>query len=204
MRIHFFFRCFWFLGLVLSEARAFAEFTESSPSINGTGETLPAGEFELGLMSTYYGLSDDLMLQAPSVATVLGYGRVELRKRYRLENRQRFTPYLFAETPKKFGFGSDYGWNFGQGHEHSLNVGARAQMTNRLEGTPKGPRTRLHTIAIPNVEYDYYWRGNASYIGIADYIPYFGHTWSFAFWNFGLIASPFTSMIPLPYVYVRF
>lgn len=184
--------------------KALAEFTGENRSINGTGETLPDGDFELGMTSASYGLSQDLMLQAPSLATLFGFGRIELRRRFRLEGDQRLTSYVFGETPKKFGIGSDYGWNFGSDHSHSLTAGGRVQFTRRLEGTSSGRRSRLHTIAIPNFEYDFYSNGNDSYLGIADYIPYVGHTWSFSFWNIGLIATPLTSMVPLPYVYVRF
>ncbi|MBC7531342.1 MAG: hypothetical protein H7318_07175 [Oligoflexus sp.] len=159
---------------------------------------------ELGLMGAYYGLSDDWMLQTPSLTTLLGYGRAELRRRFRLEGDQRVSPYIFAETPKKYGFGSDYGWDFGEDKAQSLTVGMRLQFTQRLAGTSAGPRSRLHTLALPNLEYDYYAGGNVFYAGFAEYIPYLGHTWSFGFWNIGLIASPYTSMIPMPYVYIFF
>ncbi len=181
-----------------------ADFSSDNRSINGTGETLNEGEFELGLMGAYYGLSDDWMMMLPSVNALLGYGRAELRRRFRLDDGQRVSPYIFGETPKKYGLGSDYGWDFGEGKAHSVTIGGRVQFTQRLRGTTAGPRSRLHTIALPNMEYDYYARGNVLYVGFADYIPYFGHTWSFSFWNIGLIASPYTSMIPLPYVYIRF
>lgn len=188
----------------LFTSTAQADFSAQNRSINATGETLHEGEIELGLMGAYYGLSDEWMLEAPSLTTLLGYGRVELRRRFRLEGDQRVSPYLFGETPKKYGFGSDYGWDFGPDKAQSLTIGLRLQFTQRLAGTSAGPRSQLHTLALPNLEYDYYARGNVFYAGFADYIPYLGYTWSFSFWNIGLVASPYTSMIPLPYVYIRF
>lgn len=183
---------------------AFAEFTDRSPSINGTGETLPKGQYELGLMETDYGLTDDWLIRAPSAALLVGYGRVEVRRRFQFENDVRLSPYVFAETPRKIGIGADYGFGFGSGKEQSLTVGARAQFTPRMEQVKTGPRSRTHAGIIPNIEYDYYARGNDFYAGIADYIPYIGHTWSFKVWHVGLILSPYTSMIPLPYAYIRF
>lgn len=197
------FRIVLLLSLVWS-TQLLAELSPSNPSINGTGEVLHRGQFELGLMSNHYGLSDDWMIQLPSTAALVGYARAEVRRRFRLDNAQRLSPYVFVETPKSFGFGSDYGFDFGESGSQSLTIGARAQFTQRLESSANGPRKKLHTIVLPNLEYDLYGRGNVFYAGIADYLPYFGHTWSFSFWNIGLIAGPFTSMIPLPYVYVRF
>jgi hypothetical protein len=197
------FRIVLAVGLLFA-TRALADLSPSNPSINGTGEVLPKAAVELGLMSNHYGLNEDWMIRIPSAAALVGYGRAELRRRFRLGADERISPYLFGETPKKFGFGSDYGFNFGESRSQSLTVGARAQFTQRLESSSNGPRKRLHTIFLPNIEYDYYGRGNVFYAGIAEYLPYFGHTWSFSFWNIGLIAGPYTSMIPLPYVYIRF
>lgn len=181
-----------------------AEFSQSQRSINGTSETLQANEWELGLSSTHVGLSDDWMLSAPSLASLVGYGRVEIRHRMKLEGSSQASPYVFAETPRKYGAGTNFGFGFGESRQHSLTLGGRIQFTPRLHGTTHGPRSRLHTQALPNVEYDFYSRGNVTYVGIADYILYFGHTWAFDFWHIGLIASPRSGMIPLPYVYVRF
>lgn len=197
------FRIVLLFALLLSNS-ALADLSPSNPSINGTGQVLPANAIELGLMSNHYGLNEDWMIQLPSAAALVGYARAEVRRRFRLDASQRLSPYLFGETPKKFGFGGDYGFDFGDSRSQSLNFGARAQFTQRLESSSNGPRKRLHTIVLPNLEYDYYGRGNVFYAGIADYLPYFGHTWSFSFWNIGLIAGPYTSMIPLPYVYIRF
>ena len=197
-------RAFALVFVQMAAEKAQAEFSKSQRSINGTSETLKANEWELGLSTTHVGLGDDWLLSAPSLASLVGYGRLELRHRIKHNDSFQTSPYVFAETPRKYGMGTNFGFAFGESQEHSLTVGGRVQFTSRVHGTTHGPRSSPHTKLLPNVEYDFYARGNVSYIGIADYMIYFGHTWAFDFWHIGLIASPRSGMIPLPYIYVRF
>ncbi len=189
--------------MLFQGSSAFAEFSSSKRSINGTGETLGKGEFELGLSSLSYGIDDSWLVTTPSMMAILGYGRAELRHKFSWDEH-RSSPYVSIETPRHYSLGNDYGIDFGEDRSHSLTIGGRMQFTPRMQGTSKGPRSRLHTQFLPNIEYDYYVNGNLLYMGIAEYRVYFGFTWALQTWHLGLIAGPATGFIPLPYAYLRF
>ncbi len=182
-------------------AAARADFSGARRSINGTGETLPAGEGEIGLASVAYGLNADWQLTLPAAAALVGYGALSIKRRWALGDGQRVAPYAGLETPRHVQAGVDYGWDLGSARQHSVAVGGR------LRYGPLGRRGlagKVRALVLPRAEYDYYWRGNVSYAGMSDYVLYLGHTWAFASWHIGLTLSPATGFLPLPYAYWRF
>ncbi len=189
--------------LILWQSSAIASFSSSKRSINGTGETLNEGEFELGISSLHYGVDDSWLLTTPSLMTFVGYGRAELRRKFKW-NEQRISPYVAARTPRIYSLGSDYGLDFGEDKSQSLTIGGRVDFRPRVHSATHGPRSKLHTQFLPNVEYDYYLNGDLVYVGIAEYRAYLGYTWAFKNWHLGLITGPANNFIPLPYVYLRF
>jgi len=189
----------------VTASAALAEFTGQRRSINGTGETLSTGETEAGLTSVAYGITDDWQVRVPSLAMLVGYGRLEARHRWRLDDKGRFSPYAALETPRHLVLGADYGWDLGAQQEHSVTVGARLQYGPMARpGADGQPLYHSRPLVLPSCEYDYYWRGNVAYGGIDDYRIYLGHTWAFSRLHVGLILSPAAGFLPLPYAYWRF
>ncbi len=190
-----------FVLTLLVSLSARAEFSPDNPSVNGTAETLKNNEFELGLTKVSFGLTDNTMIELPSAASLVGYGHAELKHKFELSDQSKISPYIFAKTPRKYGAGLNYGLDFGA---QSITLGGRVQLTSRVRGATNGPRSKLHTQLLPNLEYDYYHRGNVVYAGIYDYALYLGYTWAFKRWHLGFITGPRSSFFPLPYVYLRF
>lgn len=191
--------------VVVSAPALAADFGPDKRSINGTGETLPAGETELGVLDVAYGVSDDFMVRAPSVALLVGYGRLEARERFSPAGVSRLSSYVFIEPPSHLGLGADAGWDIGAAREHSLTVGARVRhgplfRSDFASASVVTPRTTL----VPNAEYDYYGFGGDAYVGVADYLPYAGYTWAFTTLHAGVVLFPGAGLLPLPYVYWRF
>lgn len=182
-----------------------AEFDATHRSINGTGEVLGAQEVEAGLQQIAIGLGDSWQITAPSLAAWVGYGKLEVKKRFGMADEQRVSPYAGLTASRRAYVGVDYGWDFGDQRQHSLTLGGK--LLYRPLAKPGGDGrvgVKAHPLFLPNGEYDYYWNGNVSYGGIADYLPYIGHTWAWDSFHIGLILSPQAGFIPLPYVYWRF
>lgn len=172
-----------------------AELSAAHPSINGTGETLPDGESELGIGSAAYGVTSDWMVRIPTLSLLVGYGRAEARYRQTFD-AFRVSPYLFAETPEHGGAGADLGTNLGVADAHSITAGGRARY-----GRSRG---KVRTVFRPNAEYDFYHDGNVAFVGMSDWLLYGGYTWGWSSFHLGLIMSPAGGLLPYPYVYWRF
>lgn len=197
---------------------AFGEFTEKNRSVNGTGETLPAKTVQLGLTELHYGWSDNLMLSLPPLFYFTGRGALEVRYKNTIAENWRWTsgfgtgplPYPdFAEdlgfaadiTTPFVQFSQDLGIDLGQTREHSLNAGLDIRLTRGV----KDDGSRGHRLlADIRFEYDRYLGGNLYYAGVARQLPYVGVTWSWRVVHFGLVTSPMSYFIPLPYLYWRF
>lgn len=192
-------------ALLLHALTARAEFTPDQPSVNGTGEVLGEGKGEVGLSEISYGLGGDAMIRMPSAMLPFGYGRVELRKRFRTSEATRVSPYVDAETPRHLGIGADFGVDFGGTTRQSFAVGARYRYgPYALPGDDSPPVVTKRGVIRPNFEYDAYLGGNLVYAGMADYLPYAGYTWAFTSWHVGVIVFPVGGLLPLPYAYWRF
>ena len=87
-----------------------AEFNEKERSINGTGETLSKGTYQVGFSDIHYGMTDSITIGLPALSLFAGRGAVELRKKFALAPNWRLTPALSAgpvpypEMARKFGF----------------------------------------------------------------------------------------------------
>ena len=200
-----FIRIIFILLLGLGASNAVAQFSPSRRSINGTGETLAEGEFEVSPAAVSYGIEPDLMLRVPSLLMLVGYGRFEGRFRHDLGNQMRLSPYVFLETPRHGGLGSDVGWDWGEGQQHSVTVGGRWRYgplaTVKEDG---GPRRSSRGTWRPNAEYDRYVNGNVAFVGMSDYLVYAGFTWAWTSFHCGVVMSPASGLVPLPYIYWRF
>lgn len=193
------------LALGLGSAAARAEFGARSPSINGTGEVLPAGAGEAGVASIAYGLGDNWMVRVPSALLLVGYGRVEVRRKLNVSDSTIVSPYVDAETPRHVAAGADWRVAFGGATRQTFTAGARLRYGPYARpGDGEPPRLKPRGVFLPNLEYDCYLGGNLIYTGIQDYMPYAGYTWAFNAIHVGLIVAPTGGLVPLPYIYWRF
>ncbi len=174
-------------SLLLSSAAASAGFDANERSINGTGETLAQGRYEVGIGSVAYGVTNQTMVRVPTLSILVGAARLEARHKVELGASARATPYVGAETPRHGVAGVDFGLDLGTGREHSLTVGAGAKI---------GP----HGGGDVSAEYDFYHRGNVVYAGVVGRVGYLGYTWAWESFHVGLITSPASGFLPFPYV----
>ena len=196
----------FFASLLLSVATPLtAELSNSSRSIHGTGETLAAGTYELGIGSVAYGLTDDWLIAVPTLSLIVGYGRAEARHKFTLTPALRVSPFTFVETFHRLGAGSYVGFDFGSGSAHSITLGA-AVISDRRPVVDENGDARIERRMLPqwSLEYDWYNAGNLWYVGVDRYILYLGHTWAWSSVHTGLITSPRSGFLPLPYICWRF
>ncbi len=179
-------------------------FDAADRSVNGTGETLKAGAFEVGVGSVAYGVADDVLVRLPTLSLLVGSGRAEVRYRSSLSARWRLSPYVALETPRHAGAGADLGWDLGDRKQHSLTAGLGVRYGPIAWPGQRKPKT-WQDQALPRAtfEYDYYHRGNVVYAGVFDALGYVGYTWAWDSFHAGLISSPASGFYPFPYVYWR-
>jgi hypothetical protein len=207
------------IGLIAFCGSARAEYGERNRSINGTGETLAARSFELNINTLNYGLTDDWMIAVPSLSIFTGRGAVEVRRKWMLDARWRVTPSLsagpvpvpnyfqsagfqFDAPPTPYSqFSVDLGADSGDVRQHSWNSGLDLRFTRGIDN--RGERT-TRVLGDLRFEYDYYTNGNLLYVGIGRKVPYLGYTWAWRRVYFGLVTSPLSYLIPLPYLFFRF
>ena len=197
---------------------AYAEFNTKERSINATGETLTKGTYQLGFTDVHYGITDDITLGVPALSLIAGRGAIELRKKFAIANNWRLTPALssgpvpYSEMGRKFGFevdrpkpyvqlSNDLGLNWGGSLQHSANVGLDVRAIDIVK---KGGGTRKKFLGDLRFEYDFYHAGNLFYVGLQRQLPYMGFTWAWKRVHTGIISSPLSYFIPLPYLYFRF
>ncbi len=154
----------------------------------------------------------------PALSLIAGRGAVELRKKYSLGHKWRLTPALsvgpvpYYEMARKFGFevdrskpyvqlSNDLGLNWGIDLQHSANVGVDLRM---VEGASKNGGTKKRFLGDVRFEYDFYYASNLFYVGLQRQLPYVGLTWAWKRVHAGVISSPMSYFIPLPYLYFRF
>ena len=179
-------------------------FDAADRSINGTGETLKNGTYELGLGSLAYGVRDDWLVRLPTLSLLVGAARAEVRTRFKPAERWRVSPYVGVETPRYGVAGIDAGWDLGTERQHSLTAGAGLRYGPIPWPLVKRPKYwQDETRPRASFEYDYYHRGNAFYAGVFDAIGYVGYTWAWPCFHIGMIASPRSSFIPFPYLFWR-
>lgn len=197
---------------------AHGEFNAKERSINGTGETLSKKSVQLGFMDAHYGITDDITVSVPALSLIAGRGAFELRKKFALGQNWRLTPALssgpvpYYEMARKFGFevdrpkpyvqlATDLGRSWGSGLQHSANVGLDLRM---VEGMAKTGGTKKRYLGDVRFEYDYYYASNLFYLGLQRQLPYIGLTWGWKRVHLGVVSSPLSYFIPLPYLYFRF
>lgn len=208
----------YFLVFLLCPLSAQAEFNPSERSINGTGESLSKGKTQLGFSDLYYGLSDYTTIGVPTLSVLAGRGVFEIRRKIEIGDRWRLTPALFLgptpypESLRKFGFesdnaspyvqfSSDLGVDLGASRQHSLNMGLDLRV---VQGVSDQGEKKHRVLGDLRPEYDYYHGGNLFYVGAQRQLPYVGYTWAWKNIHLGLITSPYSYFIPLPYAYLRF
>jgi hypothetical protein len=197
---------------------AFAEFNAEERSINATGDTLTKGTYQLGFTDIHYGITDDITLGLPALSLIAGRGALELRKKFTLPRNWRFTPALssgpvpYPEIARKFGFevdrpkpyfqlSQDLGLDWGESLQHSANLGLDVRAIDTVK---KDGGTRKKFLGDLRFEYDFYHAGNLFYVGLQRQLPYVGFTWAWRRVHTGIVSSPLSYFIPLPYVYFRF
>lgn len=211
------------LAFALSNA-ANAEFGPHKPSINGTSETLPQGNAEVGFSTLSYGVTDEFMLSIPTLPMIFaGPGQIDARYKIAINNAARVSPdasLFFHEGLVSFAAGATLGLDFGKtsgskkgaAAYNSLDIGAKV-VSLRSAYRPKSVEEEkayvwdlggnyLHS----TIEFNHYTdSSNLFYVGATNsYGPYMGFTWGFESVHVGLVSSLPTMYIPCPYIYWRF
>lgn len=94
-------------------------------------------------------------------------------------------------------FSGDLGFDFGSSRQHSLNLGLDLRV---VEGVTDAGEKRHRVLGDLRPEYDFYTGGNLFDVGVQRQLPFIGVTWAWKHVHFGLITSPFSYFIPLPYI----
>jgi hypothetical protein len=197
---------FILVASALCASTVYAQFSSSRRSINGTGEVLPAKECELSLVHLACGVSETLTVTAPTAVILTGQSDIGLRQKFMLGDAWRVTPRIAFGTPIQFGVGADLGWDIDPARQHSLTIGAEWRLREKTDQPIQdGLAKDQYTVALtPSGDYTYYWSGHALYAGATGAVPYLGATYSFGDFFLGLVTSPKSRFVPLPYAYVRF
>lgn len=182
---------------------AYGAFDDEHRSINGTGETLAKGAYELGSTGLSYGIDDDLLLQMP--ATSLLFARGSLAAKYRVKGEhRRITPGLEIGSTAYVAGGADFGWDLGESYNHSVTLTPKLYLERRAM-IYEGRSQRRWVVSLElNGEYDFYHAGNLVFVGLISSLPFVGYTWGFESFYCGLVSSPRSYFIPFPFVYWRF
>jgi hypothetical protein len=185
---------------------AYAKFDADHRSIHYTGETLNAGEMELGLWSFDYAPLDSLMLEVSTLRWALSEGIVAVSYKFVPFEHVRLTPRVWVDETATYSCELAAGIDFGEEKEHSLTVRGIYQYFPLIDFRHRDLVRRNHPLGWPEaaIEYDYYHRGNMAYGGINEAMPYFGYTWAWENWHAGFISSMERNFFPIPYVYYRF
>lgn len=208
----------YLLIIAIYPLTARAEFNESERSITGTGESLHKGKTQLGFSDLYYGITDYTTIGLPTLSVLAGRGAVELRQKFDLGHGWRLTPAFslgpapYPEAARRYGFesdnsapyvqfSSDLGVDLGDARQHSLNLGLDLRVVQGVSDVGEKKRRVLGDL---RPEYDFYTGGNLFYVGVQRQLPYVGYTWAWKNIHLGLVSSPFSYFIPLPYMYLRF
>lgn len=197
---YFFFLSIWVL---LIAHRADAEFSESVRSINGTGETLPKGQYELGSTGLSYGVRDDILIQAPATSLIFARGAIAAKYKTRMYET-RLTPFIELGNSAYIAAGTDIGRNFGPSLKHSVTITPKLYLQRRSLNVNGQIVKKLVLSLELNGEYDFYYGGNLAFAGLQASLPFLGYTWGFSSFYCGLVASPLSNFIPLPFAYWRF
>lgn len=146
------------------------------------------------------------MAVAPTLAILTGISEFEMRYRIGFPSSMRLSPALIAGTPVHFGGRIDGGMDFGSSREHSVTLTAESDWAAKTELPVEdyAPDKAYRFTRYIGGEYDYYNRGNIAYAGVSRKVPYLGYTWAWTSVRLGLITSPLSRFIPLPYIYWRF
>jgi hypothetical protein len=182
---------------------AFARFDETSRSVEFTGETLAAGDFELGLGKVHAGVTDSVMVTTVPVAAASGSWSAGAAWRIALPRGLRLTPAFeyFGEVKDSGGAvirgGVGLGLNRGERKQHSFTVNVRGKrQPTFLFGTFDGEtgeqltpdRFVQRNSMWLGFDYSYYTPGgNLAYVGSDQLVPYFGFTWAWDHIHAGLI-----------------
>jgi len=205
---------------LLCSSHALAKFDGlTQRSINGTSETLPEGNVELGFTTFSYGITDDLMISVPTLPLVFGQISVGAKYKVSLNSNFRFSPEAQVGTYQMTG--ATYaagGFSLGLDLPNSrstIDLGAGfARMRDKTNlalfksnSTDKDADNIVIVTAVTGkVEFNHYTSGgNLFYLGANTIAPiYLGFTWAWENVHFGIISSLNSVFIPLPYIYVRF
>jgi hypothetical protein len=219
---------------LIAVPQARADFSETTRSINNTGETLPEGDFEVSLGALNYGLTDSLMVTTPQPLLLPLMPGLTLKQKFEPLQGLRLTPALGASKPLflpvTYNAGLEIGADRGARREHSY--------TFKLTYTHIPPRDMLELDEDANIvvkkarttdalstgfDYTYYTEdGNALYVGTSSVTPYIGFTFAWEHVRVGVLAFALYGwqlkeyvpglfiddnsylIAPLPYIYWRF
>lgn len=190
-------------------ATAFARFDETNRSVEFTGETLPAGDFEIGLFKAHAGVTDSLMVTTLPLAGLLGFFAGGAAWQISLPRRLRLTPSFeyFGGTNASGGptirGGIGMGLNRGDRLQHSFTVNVRGKREPHFvfgtfdeeTGNQLTPDRHVQRNSLwLGFDYSYYTPGgNLAYVGSEQLVPYFGFTWAWDHVHAGLIVAEINS-----------
>ncbi len=193
-------------------APARAEFDEESRSVNGTGETLPARQFELWPSSVAYGVSESLSLKALTLGSLVGAPALGFAYKLSLPRGIRVTPDgeisgIIKERFLGWKAGLAVGLNRGSRAQHSFAVALRAKsiLVSEFGLNPKAAPEVVEVDEVgaddselfksvrrnyvwADFDYSYYTEaGNLAFIGADLLSPYVGFTWAFRYVHVGFV-----------------
>jgi hypothetical protein len=207
------------LSCLLASPQAFARFNgKEQRSINGTSETLPQGNVELGFTSFSYGITNELMLSIPTFPLAAGQVSVGGKYKFDINSNFRLSPeaYIGSYINSSIGYASG-GLTLGVDLPHSRNTldfgthivhmkSNSLKLALNEQNNSKNDSDTVVTAAAGRAEFNHYTTGgNLFYTGLASFSGlYLGFTWAWENVHFGLISSTPSLYLPLPYLYMRF
>jgi hypothetical protein len=203
------------LAVLMSSTQALARFdAKEQRSINGTAETLPQGNVELGFASFSYGITNELMLSVPTLPFVSGLFSVGAKYKLDINSKFRVSPeaHIGSYPSDSIAYASG-GATLGVDLPNSRNTidfGSHivhmksAPLSDVLDGDKHDDK--VFTGATGRVEFNHYTQGgNLFYTGLASLSGlYVGFTWAWENVHMGIISSTASLYFPLPYIYARF